>query len=73
MKVNIDIHNLAPKKVDYDLKRNIERKLAKLEKQTSKAISEMVREKLQESAVDSDRINIREMPENFGGDSDDSE
>lgn len=39
--------DIAPKKVDDDLKRVIDRKLEKLESRTQRAIVEMVREKLQ--------------------------
>lgn len=43
---DIDISNLAPKKVDFDLKRAINKKLQKLEKRTQKAISELIRDRL---------------------------
>lgn len=43
---DIDITNLAPKKVDFDLKRAINKRLQKLEKRTQKAISELIRERL---------------------------
>lgn len=43
---DIDITNLAPKKVDFDLKRSIAKKLQKLEKRTQKAISELIHERL---------------------------
>lgn len=43
---DIDISNLAPRKVDFDLKRAINKKLQKLEKKTQKAISELIRERL---------------------------
>ena len=38
-----DINNLAPRKVDWDLKRNIEKDLQKLEKKTEKAIADLIR------------------------------
>lgn len=38
-----DILNLAPRKVDWDLKRDIEGKLAKLERRTQRAIAELIR------------------------------
>jgi len=72
LEVDIDLYKLAPKKPDWDLKRNIEKKMEKLEKKTSQAISEMVREKLQRSAMENNRINTRGMPENIDI-SDDSE
>lgn len=43
---DIDVTNLAPRKVDYDLKRSIAKKLQKLEKRTQKAISELIRDRL---------------------------
>lgn len=43
---DIEISNLAPRKVDFDLKRAINKKLQKLEKRTQKAISELIRERL---------------------------
>lgn len=73
LEVDIDLYKLAPKKPDWDLKRNIEQKLVKLNKKTSQAISEMVREKLQRSAMENNRINTREMPKNFDEASNDSE
>lgn len=49
MEVNdIDISNLAPRKVDWDLKRDINKKLQKLERRTQKAITELIRERMQE-------------------------
>ena len=56
---DIDLYKLAPKKLDFVLKRNIERKLVKLDKRTLKAICEMVRDKLQQSAIKNNRINTR--------------
>lgn len=35
--------SLAPRKVDWDLKRDIEGKLAKLERRTQRAIAELIR------------------------------
>ena len=43
-----DFSNLAPRKPDWDLKRDINPKLAKLEKRTQKAIAELIRERLKE-------------------------
>ncbi len=39
---------MAPRKPDWDLKRDIAPKLAKLERRTQKAIAELIRERLQE-------------------------
>ena len=59
LEVYIELYKLAPKKLDFDLKRNIERKMVKLDKRTSKAICEMVREKLQQSAKKNNSIYTR--------------
>ncbi|XP_049277618.1 coiled-coil domain-containing protein 12 [Anopheles funestus] len=42
----IDIANLAPRKPDWDLKRDVSKKLEKLERRTQKAIAELIRERL---------------------------
>uniref|UniRef100_A0A8C6QI65 Coiled-coil domain containing 12 n=1 Tax=Nannospalax galili TaxID=1026970 RepID=A0A8C6QI65_NANGA len=54
-----DLANLAPRKPDWDLKRDVAKKLEKLEKRTQRAIAELIRERLKgqedslASAVDS--------------------
>ena len=40
--------NLAPRKPDWDLKRDIAPKLEKLERRTQRAIAELIRERLAE-------------------------
>lgn len=45
---NLDFTNLAPRKPDWDLKRDIAGKLDKLERRTQKAIAELIRERLKE-------------------------
>jgi coiled-coil domain-containing protein 12 len=45
---NLDFTNLAPRKPDWDLKRDIAPKLAKLERKTQKAIAELIRERLKD-------------------------
>uniref|UniRef100_A0A1L8DI06 Putative cwf18 pre-mrna splicing factor n=1 Tax=Nyssomyia neivai TaxID=330878 RepID=A0A1L8DI06_9DIPT len=42
----IDIANLAPRKPDWDLKRDVTKKLEFLERKTQKAIAELIRERL---------------------------
>lgn len=42
----IDIANLAPRKPDWDLKRDVSKKLEKLERRTQKAIAELIRDRL---------------------------
>uniref|UniRef100_A0A8C6YFG1 Coiled-coil domain containing 12 n=1 Tax=Naja naja TaxID=35670 RepID=A0A8C6YFG1_NAJNA len=40
----VDLANLAPRKPDWDLKRDVAKKLEKLEKRTQRAIAELIRE-----------------------------
>ncbi|XP_018430038.1 PREDICTED: coiled-coil domain-containing protein 12 [Nanorana parkeri] len=42
----VDLTNLAPRKPDWDLKRDVAKKLEKLEKRTQRAIAELIRERL---------------------------
>lgn len=42
----IDLTNLAPRKPDWDLKRDVAKKLEKLERRTQKAIAELIRVRL---------------------------
>lgn len=42
----IDIPNLAPRKPDWDLKRDVSKKLEVLERKTQRAIAEIIRERL---------------------------
>ncbi|XP_015588447.1 coiled-coil domain-containing protein 12 [Cephus cinctus] len=44
----LDISNLAPRKPDWDLKRDVAKKLEKLERRTQKAIGELIRERLKQ-------------------------
>ncbi|KAI9554184.1 hypothetical protein GHT06_019456 [Daphnia sinensis] len=48
----IDLVNLAPRKPDWDLKRDVAKKLAKLEKRTQRAIAVLIRERLMETKQD---------------------
>nr|CAG4635218.1 EOG090X0KZ2 [Alona affinis] len=48
----IDLLNLAPRKPDWDLKRDVAKKLAKLEKRTQRAIALLIRERLMEAKSD---------------------
>jgi coiled-coil domain-containing protein 12 len=45
---SLDFTNLAPRKPDWDLKRDIAPKSEKLERRTQKAIAELIRERLKE-------------------------
>merc|ERR1719367_663809 len=44
----LDFTNLAPRKPDWDLKRDIAPRLEKLERRTQRAIAELIRERLKE-------------------------
>ncbi|CAH1962296.1 unnamed protein product [Acanthoscelides obtectus] len=44
----LDVTALAPRKPDWDLKRDVARKLARLERQTQRAIAELIRDRLKE-------------------------
>nr|XP_022910554.1 coiled-coil domain-containing protein 12 [Onthophagus taurus] len=48
----LDITTLAPRKPDWDLKRDVSKKLEKLERRTRKAIAEIIRERLKEKQAD---------------------
>lgn len=43
---------LAPKKIDWDLKRDIESKMQKLERRTQKAVATIIRQRLAEGKGD---------------------
>jgi len=45
----LDFINLAPRKPDWDLKRDIAKKLEKLERRTARAIGEIIRDRLKMS------------------------
>lgn len=42
----VDLLSLAPRKPDWDLKRDAEKKFKRLEKRTARAIAELTRERL---------------------------
>ncbi|KAL8570181.1 hypothetical protein ACOMHN_030980 [Nucella lapillus] len=48
----VDLVNLAPRKPDWDLKRDCAKKLERLEKRTQRAIAELIRERLKASQDD---------------------
>ncbi|XP_064203362.1 coiled-coil domain-containing protein 12 [Anguilla rostrata] len=48
----VDLANLAPRKPDWDLKRDVAKKLEKLEKRTQRAIAELIRERLKGSEAE---------------------
>mmetsp|Transcript_55017 Transcript_55017/g.159275 ORF Transcript_55017/g.159275 Transcript_55017/m.159275 type:complete len:167 (+) Transcript_55017:108-608(+) len=60
-KKTVTEESAAPKKINWDLKRDIQDKLNKLEKRTQKAIVEMLKERLEKEAAeqaDSDESDI---------------
>ncbi|CAK8697598.1 coiled-coil domain-containing protein 12-like isoform X2 [Clavelina lepadiformis] len=59
---DVDLLNLAPRKPDWDLKRDIKAKLERLERRTQRAITELIRERLKESAK-KDPSNIAAAPD----------
>jgi coiled-coil domain-containing protein 12 len=50
----VDVKSTAPKKINWDLKRDIRDKLAKLERRTQKAIVELLKERLEHEAGQED-------------------
>jgi len=46
---DVDLTNLAPRKPDWDLKRDVAPKLARLERRTQKAIAELILDRLKNS------------------------
>ncbi|CAB3239351.1 unnamed protein product [Arctia plantaginis] len=49
---DLDISSLAPRKPDWDLKRDVAKKLEKLERRTQKAIAELIWERLKRGNED---------------------
>ncbi|XP_046665710.1 coiled-coil domain-containing protein 12 [Homalodisca vitripennis] len=49
---DLDLSNLAPRKPDWDLKRDVAKKLERLEKRTQRAIAELIRERLKSDQAD---------------------
>lgn len=48
----VDLSSLAPRKPDWDLKRDVAKKLEKLDKRTKRAIAELIRERLCQNSSD---------------------
>lgn len=55
----IDIQNLAPRKPDWDLKRDVSKKLEILERKTQRAIAELIRDRLRSN--DGPNIDLQAM------------
>ena len=51
-----DLVAMAPKKINWDLKRDIQPKLKKLEKRTQRAIVEMLRERIEKEAAEAEDL-----------------
>lgn len=47
-----DITNLAPRKPDWDVKRDVAKKLQRLDRRTQKAIAELIRDRLKKGQED---------------------
>ncbi|EKM55058.1 uncharacterized protein PHACADRAFT_160984 [Phanerochaete carnosa HHB-10118-sp] len=43
---DLDLHNIAPRRPNWDLKRDLDKKLAKLERKTQEAIHTLIRQRL---------------------------
>ncbi|KAF9052994.1 cwf18 pre-mRNA splicing factor-domain-containing protein [Panaeolus papilionaceus] len=52
----LDIFNIAPKRPNWDLKREMDKKLAKLERRTQEAIHTLIRQRLAAQKGESDDI-----------------
>ncbi|KAI7861977.1 mRNA splicing factor [Spinellus fusiger] len=51
-KEEVDLFNLAPKKANWDLKRDVEKKLEKLDRKTQRAVLQILRQRLTVASVD---------------------
>jgi coiled-coil domain-containing protein 12 len=54
----IDLNNLVPQKIDWDLKRDLQKAIKLLEKKTQRAILELIRERLNKKDNLADLVNI---------------
>ncbi|TFK42352.1 cwf18 pre-mRNA splicing factor-domain-containing protein [Crucibulum laeve] len=52
----LDVFNIAPKRPNWDLKREMEKKLAKLERRTQEAIHTLIRQRLSAQKGESDDL-----------------
>ncbi|TFK54696.1 mRNA splicing factor [Heliocybe sulcata] len=53
---DLDLFNIAPKRPNWDLKREMEKKMAKLERQTQRAIHTLIRQRLAAQKGQSDDL-----------------
>jgi len=72
---DLDLFNIAPKRPNWDLKRELEKKLAKLERKTQEAIHTLIRQRLQSQKGGSTDLSMSMAAENgtAGKDEDDEE
>ncbi|CAH3123732.1 coiled-coil domain-containing protein 12 [Pocillopora verrucosa] len=61
----VDLANLAPRKPDWDLKRDVAKKLEKLEKRTQRAIVELIRDRLQQGEDLAAAVNAAASEQNY--------
>ncbi|CAG8552754.1 10248_t:CDS:2 [Acaulospora morrowiae] len=54
----VDLFNLAPKKPNWDLKRDVEKKLAKLERKTQASVAKLIRIRLQNALADEATVDL---------------
>ncbi|KAF8197492.1 cwf18 pre-mRNA splicing factor-domain-containing protein [Pholiota molesta] len=52
----LDVYNIAPKRPNWDLKREMEKKVAKLERRTQEAIHTLIRQRLAAQKGESDDL-----------------
>ncbi|KAJ3554899.1 hypothetical protein NM688_g2866 [Phlebia brevispora] len=52
----LDLHSIAPKRPNWDLKRDLDKKLAKLERKTQEAIHTLIRQRLAAQKGESDDL-----------------
>ncbi|KAL1483571.1 hypothetical protein MTO96_001855 [Rhipicephalus appendiculatus] len=63
----VDLASLAPRKPDWDLKRDVSKKLEKLERRTRRAIAELIRERLSSGDL-ATAVNTASGPQNIDSD-----
>ncbi|CAG8708675.1 303_t:CDS:2 [Acaulospora colombiana] len=72
----VDLFNLAPKKPNWDLKRDVEKKLARLDRKTQASIAKLIRMRLQSESADdatvdlADAVNAQQKADSDDDDSD---
>ncbi|KAJ3299127.1 Coiled-coil domain-containing protein 12 [Borealophlyctis nickersoniae] len=67
----VDLFNLAPKKPNWDLKRDLEKKTEKLERRTQAAIADIIRERLRQEGNVSEMAGAADAARTAAADSDD--